>query len=400
LIGITTHGLFIGDESNYISSIYSLTQGRLDTLNHPLLAKTIWYVFVDSNFLITGGDNYFYWRIGTILFSLGSLIVFYRISRLFFSNYIALFGVVLLAIDPMFFSLSRIVMPDIPMIFFFLLSFYYILRFQERRENVFFYCSGIMLGLCLATKLSPLIIIAPLSILISSLVLRKEKKTYYLRIVLLYIISFGIGYLFGNLIFFTKKSDYNFFTYTIALVQSQLSLPINPSGYLTSPPWSWFTIPQILTLFRVLHKNTVETVVGFENPVLFLLTIPTIIISTVLLVRKKLKNKILVVTTLLFFIVIYLTFFLPLHATYYYYILPLIPLTILLLLEVVTHFKKYTVALSVCILLVSIGVFVFYYPLLIGKEVSRKYENTLFSYSQFHFPDKSSVFCQLCSPHK
>ena len=120
--------LFIGDENYYVTSTRSLMEGVLDKNDQPLLAKTIWMIGVGFFYILTGNDQPTYWRIFTIFLSLGTLIFFYKTLRLYLNRFVAICGVVLLAIDPMYFTMSRIVQLDVPALFFFTLFLYFFLN--------------------------------------------------------------------------------------------------------------------------------------------------------------------------------------------------------------------------------------------------------------------------------
>lgn len=388
-------GLFTGDESLYYGSVFSLMDGNVDGINHPLLAKTMWYVIVSMYYIVTGSDSFVIWRFGNVLFSIGTLLYFYTSARLFFSPFTSFIAVLLLALDPMFFSFSHIMQPDIPMVFFFVGSLYYFLRFIKEKESKSFYLSGLFLGFSLATKMSPLFVLPFISIAICLLYKRRKVLWYYP--------FFPIaGFTLGNILFFVKSSGFNFFQYVYALFSSQLQSPLSPVGHLLSPSWSWFTIPQILTLYRIVEEGNVETIVAFQNPLFFVTTLPILLFSFYRIIAKKIREKDVknnITIIIVYITAIYLPLFFNLHATYYYYILPLIPLSILLFLHAIMQIRMGRYILNV-VLILSTVIFVLYYPLLVGKEVPKSYEMTLFSYSRYHFPEVNKLFCQACSPRR
>ena len=152
LVNINQIYLFIGDEPTYASSVTSLINGVIDRNNHPLLAKSIWAFFVFLFQAITGNDKAVFWRLGTVIFSVGTLALFFKISRLFFPKTASFIALVILALDPMYFSFSRLVQLDIIMLFFSLFSLYYLLLYFKdfRTKNI--YLTGLFLGLSIAAK--------------------------------------------------------------------------------------------------------------------------------------------------------------------------------------------------------------------------------------------------------
>lgn len=390
--------LFIGDERIYNNSVFALSSGFIDSNNHPLLAKTIWF-FTSTFFgILTGSADAIYVRAGTILFSLLTLVVLYKIARFFFTEKIAFVVAFLVAIDPMYFVFSRILALEIIIIFFSLTSLYLFLLFSyaKRADSLYMNLAGVFLGLSLAVKMSTLFV-GFSYLLIITYKLKKEKISKLINYLLSFLLFVITGFTVGNFIFFFKKSPVNFFVYTLDLFVSQLNMEIAVTNYLSSTPWSWFTVPQILTLFRLDYGETVQTIATFQNPLIFALSIISFLAFTFFLIKRKLKKQAFHLIILLYISSAYLFWFFSLHTTYYYYILIFSPLLTLLAVGLIAK-TKFQKQLMIALVSISVVIFTLYFPILVGLKVPKSYEKLLFSYSSYQYPPKDSLFCQLCSP--
>lgn len=404
IVNINSIYLFIGDEARYSQSVYSLISGAIDSNNHPLFAKSVWaYItFLFHGYL--GVNHPLVWRLGTIIFSLGSLVIFYKIAGIFFSKKISLMAVLLLAFDPMYFSFSRLMQLDIISLFFNLASLYFLLIYIKEKENILVLKSGFFLGLSLAAKFSSiaLFVLLPIFIFISG----KKVKNIISRF--LNTIGFAafsiIGFILGNSAFFLMDhGDTGFNGYVIALFKSQLNLGDIATGYHFSPAWSWFTIPQILTLYRINMLEFSESIIAFQNPLFFASSLFIVALTIFLLFnRRQVRRKTIRLQTLLILIFFggqYFPWFFNIHPTYYYYIIPLLPLVILLFILVLRRVKVLNKVIYV-VLGISFFIFVLYFPMLVGLKVQKKYELILYSYSLYTYAPKDTVFCQNCTPRR
>jgi dolichyl-phosphate-mannose--protein O-mannosyl transferase len=395
--------LFAADERLYAAAVQNLLNGSIGLDNHPLLAKTIWYFIVLSFYAVTGIDAPLFWRFGTIIFSFGSLLVFYRISRLLVPRRWALLGVILLATDPMFFSFSRLLMLDIPCLFFFLVFVYYFLRlliYSNSQSNL--WKSALFLGLSLATKMAALPVVG-LAVAVIFFITKTFKQA--IRKSFLFLMVMLFGFIVGNALYFFKAQPVAFYQYPISLITSQLTMVKNQGNHQTSPAYSWFTTPQILILYRLfsVDHRQVTTIVAFQHPLMFIMTIPLLLLIIIRLFFKKVSPR---QAKILIFLILslsslYLPWFLAIHDTYYYYILPLIPIILLLFLSAVSSLQLNEVPKRLALTVfggVYITIFLIYYPLLVGSNIKLTDEATLMKYAQWHFPPTNTLFCQLCSP--
>jgi dolichyl-phosphate-mannose--protein O-mannosyl transferase len=402
VININAIYVVVGDESRYAQSITNLLDGKIDNNNHPLLAKTIWYFVLYVFYIFTGKDAAIGWRIGTIIISILSLVIFNKILRIYFKPRKALIGTILLALDPLFFSFSRLIQLDIIALFFTLVGLFTILTFIEKKDSKYLYLTALFFGFSLSVKLADLLLALLLPIFLIILKIFTNNKKAIINIIYYYILLI-LGFLSGNFIYFFKNhNEVKFLKYVYDLIRFQITYNEVSYSHQTSSPLSWFSVPQILTLYRLDWKSEVETIIAFQNPLFFILTLPAIILSIIFIYKKILPNAKAMLIILFMFLIQYLPWFFNIHTTYYYYIIPLLPLIILLVLNLLSLniFKKYYHILIIFLAIFSIGVFLISYPLLVGIRVSKKYENLIYSYSHYHYPNINSIYCQHCSPRK
>lgn len=399
LVNINEIYIFIGDEPTYGSSVTSLINGVIDRNNHPLLAKSIWAFFVFLFQVTTGTDKAIFWRLGTVILSVGTLFLFYKISRLFFPRATSFIAMGILALDPMYFSFSRLLQLDIIMLFFSLFSLYYLLQYFRKFATKHLLLAGLLLGLSISVKMSSILMILAIVYMIIFHPPKNINYSFIFKILSGFIVSVIGGYFLGNILFFILPTQINIFSYTQSLIVSQLNNEVVGIGYMQSPAWSWFTIPQILPLYRVEFENFVTTIVSFQNPLFFISTLVSVLLTFILILKGKIKNLLSYKIILLYFLAHYVPWLSSFHATYYYYIIPLLPVIILMLINLI-HLTKNPKRYLYLFFGFSILIFGIYYPLLVGLNISKSYETKLKSYSQYHFPSKNTLLCQNCSPGK
>jgi len=91
------------------------------------------------------GDNWFSWRIPSVIFGMMSLFVFYKIFREYTSEKNALLATTILSFDTIFFVHSSLFLRDVPLMFFGILSFYF---YVKKR----YYLAALSLGFAFLIK--------------------------------------------------------------------------------------------------------------------------------------------------------------------------------------------------------------------------------------------------------
>lgn len=111
------------DEAFYVPAARDILNGTASNPEHPFLGKG-WIAL--GIFLF--GDNWFGWRIMSVLFSTLSLIVFYLIANHFLSKRLAVYATALLGFEMIFFVHGSLALLEVPSIFFAFLGFWLYLK--------------------------------------------------------------------------------------------------------------------------------------------------------------------------------------------------------------------------------------------------------------------------------
>ncbi len=133
----------------------------------PHLGEKVWlekpplyFWFTTTIFKITGISP-FTRRVGTLITAIGTIIITYKLSRLFYKKRNALWTVILLTITPLFLYFTKTASLDIPTAFFITATLYAYERGKHERN--WLHLSGVFLGLGILTRsflsLTPIMII-------------------------------------------------------------------------------------------------------------------------------------------------------------------------------------------------------------------------------------------------
>lgn len=126
----------------------------LGYFDHPPM--TAWVIAL---FTTVGGDSAFFVRIGAVLFSVGLLILLYSITVRLFGEARQGMTVVVIASCSVLLSIgSTFMTPDVPLLFFWTLAIYFLVRLRESGRAVWWYAIGVSFGLALLSKYSAILI--------------------------------------------------------------------------------------------------------------------------------------------------------------------------------------------------------------------------------------------------
>jgi 4-amino-4-deoxy-L-arabinose transferase-like glycosyltransferase len=127
----------------------------LSYFDHPPL--TAWTIAV---FTAIGGDHIFFIRLGSVLFSLGIMVLLYRIAlELFNSRRVAFMTILAINCTVLFSIGATIITPDVPLLFFWTLLVYCLVKLRSTRLAGYWYFAGIALGLALLSKYTAVLIV-------------------------------------------------------------------------------------------------------------------------------------------------------------------------------------------------------------------------------------------------
>lgn len=157
------------DEAYYWCWSQNLSLSYYD--HPPMVAYLIFF------FTWLGENSEFFVRLSSVLVSFALTIFAYLIGRdIFKSEKVGFFSALLLNIIPGFSIAGIIITPDIPLLFFWTLTFYFLYRLVKKDNKRLWYPLGISLGLGLLSKYNMILFLPCLLIF---LLLSKENRKWF-----------------------------------------------------------------------------------------------------------------------------------------------------------------------------------------------------------------------------
>lgn len=364
--------LYMYDEFHYVPAAKSWVQMNTAlNLEHPPFAK---YLIGFSIKLF--GDNPLGWRMFNLVSGVLLIVVIFKISELLFSEMIDCMFVTILSIFNFWiFLFSRIATLDIYLILFFFASTYFYLKFKIQDKNKDYFLSAISIGLTISIKWSGVFLVFPFLILISISLYQKsliKVISFWLMIIAVYYLSF-IPFLF-----LSDSSKLSLFQilFTQPVLMYKLLNSVNGDHIYIS---SWFTWPLMIrpmwfcfNVNKSLHIFRGILVIG--NPLIMFFGL----ISSfyLLLSWRKIQDELKVFLMSFFFSwlvwgifqrkVSFIYYFFPNAVMYSFFIPAAIKFSSLYKKKKVIYFL---------FSLISVALFIHFYPLLIGEWVSIEHKN-------------------------
>jgi hypothetical protein len=174
-------------------------------------------------------------RIIIMLFSIGTVLLVYLIGKKIFNQKVGLIASLFLLLSPVHNRLSHSMLPAVPMIFFLVLSFYFIWFIYSKGNWEYYFLAGLFAGLGMATKYGGHLLFLPL--FFAHLFSGLEKKYSLIKIFLnfklilfslFFLIGFFIGCPYAFFDFSTFWKDFNWqakHLYTIGHYGSSIAQP-------------------------------------------------------------------------------------------------------------------------------------------------------------------------------
>jgi len=163
----------------------------------------LWRVLAESIQSLSGLTQTEIFSVGrftTALYGIGTVLFVYVVGQRMYSKKIGLISSLFLAFTLLHVRYSRLIRPDVPMVFFIILSFLCTYLMYERGKTRYYVLAGIFAGLSIATKYGGVILVVPIFLahLFRSL---EERKTLlgilFDRRVFLALLSIIIGFFIG-----------------------------------------------------------------------------------------------------------------------------------------------------------------------------------------------------------
>jgi dolichol-phosphate mannosyltransferase len=154
----------------------------LSYFDHPPMVA--WVISAGQFFL---GKNDLGVRIGGFLLTLLSTWLLYALGKLWFSRRAGLWAALLFQLVPLYFVYGVLITPDVPLIFFWLLTLYLISIAAREGRKWAWYAAGAALGLCMLSKYTAIFLVpSTLLLLVSDVRYRQwlKRKEPYLALLI------------------------------------------------------------------------------------------------------------------------------------------------------------------------------------------------------------------------
>ena len=368
---------YIFDEVYYAKNANSLlssaveldAQGQAEFVVHPPFGK--WLIAIGIRFF---GNEEFGWRFASAIFgTLSILLIYLIVKKLFNSEFLSITAALLMAFDGLNLVMSRVALLDIFLMFFILLSIYFLII-----NNL--WLSGSAIGLALSIKWSAAFLI-PLVILfvvvynkVTFRNLFKVISQFTLLPISIYFASWS-GWIFSSQ-GWARQSESNVFAslwnYHLQILDFHQGLD-DKHAYQANP-WSWLVLGRPTSFYYESPSDCgaekcAQEILAIGTPLLWWISIFAVAITFGFLVTKLERAAAII---LLGFAGTYLPwFFIQSRTTFYFYSISILPFLILALIYCFNQllnsaiYKKYITSF---VILVAIN-FIYFLPIYLGISI-------------------------------
>lgn len=368
---------YIFDEVYYAKNANSLIssgvelnqQGSAEFVVHPPLGK--WLIGIGIKLF---NNNEFGWRISSAIFGTASVLLIYLIAkRLFKSEFLGLVAALLMSFDGLNLVMSRVALLDIFLMFFTLLSFYFLVK-----ENL--WLSGISIGLAISVKWSgaylvPLLLL--LSLNFSELNIKQSVKRVSQFIFLptiVYLLSWS-GWIFTSN-GWSRNSGSNVFSSLWKYHQEILIFHRNLAQQhsYSANPWSWLVLGRPTSFYYQTPPNCGATkcaqeILAIGTPFLWWSAIFAVAITVGFYIKTSSRSAEIILAGIAG---TYLPWFIIQDRTMFYFyaisILPFLILAITYCFDLLLKYGNYQWGVNIFVAIVAIN-FLYFLPILLGIEI-------------------------------
>jgi dolichyl-phosphate-mannose--protein O-mannosyl transferase len=368
---------YIFDEVYYAKNANSLlssaveldAQGQAEFVVHPPFGK--WLIAIGIRFF---GNEEFGWRFASAIFgTLSILLIYLIVKKLFNSEFLSITAALLMAFDGLNLVMSRVALLDIFLMFFILLSIYFLIT-----NNL--WLSGSAIGFAISIKWSAAFLI-PLVILFVVIYnkvtfrnLYKVVSQFTLLPISIYFASWS-GWIFSSQ-GWARQSESNVFAslwnYHLQILDFHQGLD-DKHAYQANP-WSWLVLGRPTSFYYESPSDCgaekcAQEILAIGTPLLWWISIFAVAITFGFLVTKLERAAAII---LLGFAGTYLPwFFIQSRTTFYFYSISILPFLILALIYCfnqllnIANYKKYIISF---VILVAIN-FIYFLPIYLGISI-------------------------------
>jgi dolichyl-phosphate-mannose--protein O-mannosyl transferase len=368
---------YIFDEIYYAKNAYSLIssgveldqQGGSEFVVHPPFGK--WLIGIGIKIF---GNNEFGWRSSSALFGSASVLLIYLIAkRLFKSEFLALSAALLMAVDGLSLVMSRVALLDIFLMFFILLTFYFLLK-----EN--YWLSGMAIGLGLSTKWSAAFLI-PILLLLTlkikeinlSQILKRVVQFVFLPMAIYF--TSWIGWFISDK-GWARNSGSNpissLWNYHLEILNFHTNL-VEKHSY-SANPWSWLVLGRPTSFYYESGDSCgagecAQEILAMGTPLLWWSAIIAVAITIGFYINTSNRSAEIVLAG---FAGTYLPWFIFQDRTmFYFYSITTLPFLILALIycfNLLLKYGNYQRVIMLFIFVVAVN-FIYFLPIYIGIEI-------------------------------
>ena len=368
---------YIFDEIYYAKNAYSLIssgveldqEGGSEFVVHPPLGK--WLIGIGIKLF---GNNEFGWRSSSALFGSASVLLIYLIAkRLFKSEFLALSAALLMAVDGLSLVMSRVALLDIFLMFFILLTFYFLLK-----EN--YWLSGMAIGLGVSTKWSAAFLIPILLLLTLKLkelnisqILKRSGQFVFLPMAIYF--TSWIGWFVSDK-GWARNSGSNpissLWNYHLEILNFHTNL-VEKHSY-SANPWSWLVLGRPTSFYYQSGNSCgaeecAQEILAMGTPLLWWSAIIAVAITLGFYINTSNRSAEIVLAG---FAGTYLPWFIFQDRTmFYFYSISTLPFLILALVycfDLLLKYGNYQRLIMLFIFVVAIN-FIYFLPVYIGIEI-------------------------------
>ena len=368
---------YIFDEIYYAKNAYSLIssgveldqQGGSEFVVHPPFGK--WLIGIGIKIF---GNNEFGWRSSSALFGSASVLLIYLIAkRLFKSEFLALSAALLMAVDGLSLVMSRVALLDIFLMFFILLTFYFLLK-----EN--YWLSGVAIGLGLSTKWSAAFLIPVLLLLTIKIkevnlsqILKRVGQFVFLPMAIYF--TSWIGWFISDK-GWARNSGSNpissLWNYHLEILNFHTNL-VEKHSY-SANPWSWLVLGRPTSFYYESGDSCgagecAQEILAMGTPLLWWSAIIAVAITIGFYINTSNRSAEIVLAG---FAGTYLPWFIFQDRTmFYFYSIATLPFLILALIycfDLLLKYGNYQRVIMLFIFVVAVN-FIYFLPIYIGIEI-------------------------------
>ena len=368
---------YIFDEIYYAKNAYSLIssgveldqQGGSEFVVHPPFGK--WLIGIGIKLF---GNNEFGWRSSSALFGSASVLLIYLIAkRLFKSEFLALSAALLMAVDGLSLVMSRVALLDIFLMFFILLTFYFLLK-----EN--YWLSGMAIGLGVSTKWSAAFLIPILLLLTIKLkeinlsqILKRVGQFVFLPMAIYF--TSWIGWFVSDK-GWARNSGSNpissLWNYHLEILNFHANL-VEKHSY-SANPWSWLVLGRPTSFYYESGNSCgagecAQEILAMGTPLLWWSAIIAVALTIGFYINTSNRSAEIVLAG---FAGTYLPWFIYQDRTmFYFYSITTLPFLILALIycfDLLLKYGNYQRVITLFIFVVAIN-FIYFLPIYMGIEI-------------------------------